>query len=112
MSLYRIRGVWYINLPAKTGRYRRSTGTTDKKEAQEFHDEIKVRLWRLEKLGQRVITWGEAVQTWLDVKPRGMPDRYRIRKLGVKPSETLPLSGESLDQLLDGYSPGTFNRTL
>lgn len=112
MSLYRIKGVWYINLPAKTGRLRRSTGTTDKKEAEAFHDEIKARLWRLEKLGQRVITWEQAVEKWLSIKERGMPDRYRIRSLPFASQQTVPLSSEQVEASLDGMGPATFNRTL
>jgi integrase len=46
--------VWHIDLRAPDGRrIRQTTGTTDRKEAQEFHDKLKHELWRTAKLGDR-----------------------------------------------------------
>ena len=55
MSIYqRENGVWYINITAKSGkRIRESAGTTDKQQAQEYHDKIKHELWRIERTGDK-----------------------------------------------------------
>ncbi|MGU7780486.1 tyrosine-type recombinase/integrase [Burkholderia sp. PU8-34] len=43
------------------GRVRQSTGTTNRKEAQEYHDKLKHDLWRVAKMGERPsYTWDEA----------------------------------------------------
>jgi integrase len=113
VSLYRVGEVWYIDVPSKRGRVRRSAGTADKKEAQEYHDKIKQELWRQEKLGESPpVTWGAAVKKWLELKPRGLPDRYRLKDLGVGLSEHLPLSTEMVEQCLPDSSAGSWNRCL
>lgn len=46
-------------------RIRESTGTTDKKAAQEYHDKIKADLWRAEKLGEKPkVTLRQAIDRW------------------------------------------------
>ncbi|MDN8092107.1 site-specific integrase [Burkholderia multivorans] len=46
--------VWHIDIRKPGGgRLRQTTGTTDRKEAQEFHDKVKHELWRVAKLGER-----------------------------------------------------------
>lgn len=108
MPLYRVGLTWYIDLRTRKGRIRRSAGTTDKKAAQELHDRLKDALWRQERLGdQPAVTWGEAVKKWLTTKPRGIQDRYRLRALGIEPTEQLPLSEPPLDEL----EGANFNRT-
>lgn len=113
MSLYRVGEVWYIDVPAKRGRVRRSAGTTDKKAAQEYHDKVRQELWRQEKLGESPpVTWGEAVKKWLELKPRGLPDRYRIKAFGLPLAECLPLSTERASGLVTNSSAGSWNRSL
>lgn len=112
MSLYRVGETWYIDIAHDKGRIRRSTGTSNRKAAQELHDRLKEQLWREEKLGERFVTWGEAETKWLALKPRGMPDRYRLRSLSIPPSERMPLSSTRVEGLLDTYDGATFNRTL
>jgi len=53
MSIKQRNGVWYvfISVPGQP-RVRRSTGTTDKKAAQEYHDRLKAQLWRVAQLGE------------------------------------------------------------
>jgi integrase len=113
MSLYRVGEIWYIDLPTAKGRLRRSAGTADKKEAQSFHDEIKARIWRQEKLGEKPpITWGGAVEKWLSIKPRGLPDRYRLRALSISPSTSIPLPLDLMESLLSGMKAGSYNRCV
>ena len=113
VSLYRRGRIWWVELTHNGRRIRESSGTADKKAAQEYHEKRKGELWRQARLGEKApITWGEAIAKWLRLKPRGMPDRYRISSFGVTPKEWLPLSGSSL-KFLDSYeSPGSYNRAL
>lgn len=47
-------GIWWVDFTPPGGqRIRRSTGTKDKKQAQEFHDRLKADLWRIEQLGDK-----------------------------------------------------------
>ena len=112
MSLYRRNRIWYVQFSTRQGPVRRSTGTSDKKAAQEYHDKLKERIWRAERLGERTVTWGEAVKKWLELKPRGLPDRYRISAFGLDPSLSLPLSIETLSGVLTSSSAGSWNRSL
>ncbi len=70
MSLYKRGETWHINVRAPDGRrIRRSAGTKDKKCAQEYHDHLKVELWRVHNLGEKPRrTWQEAVVQWLQEK--------------------------------------------
>lgn len=111
MSIYQRGKTWWIELHTERGRHRESAKTTNKKAAQEFHDKRKEELWRRDRLGERTVTWGEAVRAWLAVKPRGLPDRYRIAALHFSPADSLPLGKERLSSL-SRMTPSTFNRTL
>jgi integrase len=45
-------GIWHLDIRSPGGeRIRRSTDTTDRKAAQEYHDHLKADLWRQDKLG-------------------------------------------------------------
>ncbi|MGQ5525649.1 tyrosine-type recombinase/integrase, partial [Chitinimonas sp. PSY-7] len=58
---------WYVDIISPSGkRIRRSTGTTDESQAQEYHDRLKSDLWRAERLGERIRrTFKEAALLWL-----------------------------------------------
>lgn len=65
MSLYKRPDspFWWVKLGRKT---RRSTGTTDRAEAEEFAETLRDRKWRIERLGDRgAISFDEAAQRWL-----------------------------------------------
>lgn len=70
MSLYKRKDspYWWVKLTPQSGpAIQRSTGTTDKVAAQEFHDRLKVSLWEQERLGIKPKrTWREAVVRWLE----------------------------------------------
>ncbi len=54
MSIRKRGGVYYLDLRSPSGeRIRRSCGTSDRKEAEEYHDRLKSELWRVHKLGER-----------------------------------------------------------
>ncbi len=57
---------WWLTLQIAGTRIRRSTGTTDRREAEEFEQRERERLWRIEKLGDRGATpFDEAAARWL-----------------------------------------------
>ncbi|WP_323011533.1 site-specific integrase [Castellaniella sp.] len=54
MSIRLRNGVWHVDFCAASGkRVRHSAGTTDKKQAQEYHDRLKAQLWRQSKFGDQ-----------------------------------------------------------
>src|SRR5688572_23128314 len=93
MPLYRIGKVWYIDLATQRGRVRRSSGTTDKRQAQAYYERLRNERWEQDRLGKRPsVTWLQAVQKWMQVKKPALPDRYLINSLRVDANTILPLS--------------------
>ena len=70
MALYKRGEVWWLRFDMPNGkRIRRSTGTTNKEQAEEYHDRLKADLWRVRKLGERPeYLWNDAVVKWLKEK--------------------------------------------
>lgn len=69
MSIYRRNGTpnWWISISVAGRKTRRSTGTEDRKQAQEYEERERDRLWRVHKLGERgSIRFTEAASSWLD----------------------------------------------
>jgi len=69
MSLYKRKDspYWWIKLIHNGQKIQRSTGTANKRQAQEYHDRLKVQFWEQEKLGNKPRrTWNEAVVRWLE----------------------------------------------
>lgn len=69
MSIRKRKGsdVWYLDIRKPDGsRIRQTTGTTNRKEAQEYHDKVKHELWREAKMGERpAYTWDDAAVRFL-----------------------------------------------
>ena len=71
MSLYRRKDspYWWVKLPAIAGEpkpIQQSTGTADKRRAQEVHDRLAHTRWEQARLGIKPRhTWEEAVLRWL-----------------------------------------------
>src|SRR5690606_7073038 len=67
MGLYRRGDVWWVHLTSPNGtRIRRSTGTQDEFQAQEFHDRLKVQLWEEQRLGVKPErSWQDAAVRWV-----------------------------------------------
>ena len=64
MSLYKRKDstVWWIKIYHKKRCLQRSTGTSDRRKAQEYHDKLKASLWEQDRLGVKPSrTWQEAV---------------------------------------------------
>lgn len=86
MSLYQRpdSDVWWVNIAVPGHpRLRRSTGTSDRFEAQRIHDEIKAGLWSVPKVKNRQ-RWGDAVLAWTAVEDRSESELLSLRKLGTK----------------------------
>ena len=105
MSLYKRGETWWVRFTAPSGkRIRQSTGTTDKRAAQEYHDRLKVELWRVHNLGEKPRrTWQEAVVQWLKDKEHKASlkdDRARLKWLHQF------LGGKYLDEIDRGLIAG------
>jgi integrase len=83
MPLYKQPGsdMWWVSISHPDHpRVRRSTGTTDRKEAQRIHDELKAQLWAQAPLKGR--TWGQAVLLWASAPGRSQSDILSMAKFG------------------------------
>src|ERR1035441_1761497 len=125
MSLYRRKDspYWWIKLPHDGRTIQKSSGTSDQKKAQEYHDKLKAQLWDLSRLGVKPShTWEEAVVRWLDEKSHKASiedDRRNFRWLhshlaGVTLAR---IDRDCVDRIAQarrksGISNGTVNRTL
>lgn len=71
MGLYRRKDspYWWIKLPpirSESGPLQQSTGTSDKRQAQQVHDKLAAARWEQDRLGVKPRhTWEEAVVRWL-----------------------------------------------
>lgn len=68
MSLRKRGSTWWLDVTTPGGqRIRESTGTSNRKAAQEYHDKLKAQAWREQKLGERrTMLWDEAAKRFLD----------------------------------------------
>lgn len=66
MSIKKRGATWHLDIALPTGgRLRRSAETSDRKAAQELHDQLKAQLWRQEKLGEKPLrSFDEAADRW------------------------------------------------
>ncbi len=68
MSIYQREGssVYWLTFYINGRRVRESTGTDNRKRAQEYHDRLKAQLWEQERLGTKPrYTWREAVVRYI-----------------------------------------------
>ncbi len=100
MSLYKRKDskIWWINISSPNGkRIRESTGTTNKKEAQEYHDRKKSDVWRQSKLNEKPRRlWQEAVIRFLNEK-RNIPS-YEFLVTNIKHLDVF-LQSKYLDEI-------------
>ena len=70
MSLIKRGKTWTISFTKPNGeRFRRSSGTKVKREAQELHDKLKREAWEQDRLGIPTgKTWDDAALCWLGSK--------------------------------------------
>jgi integrase len=121
MPLYRRPGspFWWVRIGRKT---RRSTGTADREQAEEFEAVLEQRLWRISKLGDRgAVSWKEASERWLrDSRRARTRDRWfldwLVSDIGEHPVSAIadPDVLEELrkDGLAAGWSHSTVDRMM
>lgn len=71
MSLYKRKDspYWWVKLSHNGRSIQKSTGTSERIKAREYHDKLKAQLWDITRLGTKPShTWEEAVIRWLDEK--------------------------------------------
>lgn len=124
MSLYKRGNTWWTRFTTPKGeRIRESTGTEDRKLAQEYHDRLKAKYWDVEKLGGKPERgWQEAVMRWLDEtqhKATQHDDIIHLRWLDpFLGQQTLAtITRDMIDGLIakrkgEGVSNATVNRML
>lgn len=86
MAIFKRGNTWWVSFTAPNGqRIRCSAETEDRKQAQEYHDRLKVEKWRVHKLGEKPRrTWQDAVVRWLretDHKADHEQDKAKLRWL-------------------------------
>lgn len=114
MPLYKQKdsAIWWVSLShPDLARVRRSTGTTDRAEAQRLHDEWKAQLHRQPKIQGR--TWGQAVILWASEPGRSESDVLSMAKFGrVYPDRPLSkVTAEGLEAALSFCkAPATYMR--
>lgn len=121
MPLYRRPNspFWWVRIGRST---RRSSGTTDRAEAEEFERVLAARLWRLNKLGDRgAIPWRDAANRWLNdsQRPKRRDREFLLwldPRIGEDPVSAVahPDALEELrqDGLAEGWSPATVDRLM
>lgn len=98
MALWKRARTYYVDITGPDGgRIRRSTGTSDREKAKEYHDKLKAELWDLTRLKRKPRrSWDEAAVRWLKEKAHKKSydgDVQRIRWF------TGHLRGKTLDQI-------------
>lgn len=70
MALKKRGAVWWVDITSPGGeRVRHSAKTGDPRQAQEYHDTLKAKLWRAAQLGEKPSRiWDEAAARWLREK--------------------------------------------
>lgn len=122
MSVYRRAGTdhFWINVSVAGVKTRKSAGTTDRQQAEEFEHRERDRLWRLHRVGDRGATsFGSAAQRWLDettkrtvAKDRAILDWFN----GYLEHEPLTaIDRDAIEELRriaisDGCAPATVDR--
>ena len=98
MAIYKRGRIFWCEWEVGGKRIRETTGTTDRKAAQEYHDRRRSDLWRQTKVGDvRIPTWDEAALAWIDdhAQHKRSFETDRLRLLTLNPM----LTGKSLSEL-------------
>lgn len=98
MALWKRARIYYVKLTAPDGtNIRRSTGTSDRKKAEEYHDKLKAELWDLARLKRKPRhSWDEAALRWLKEKAHKKSYRDDVSRIRWF---TRHLRGKMLDQV-------------
>jgi integrase len=124
MSLFKRGNIWWTRFTTANGeRIRESTGTDDRKQAQEYHDRLKAKYWEVQKLGEKPErSWQDAVMRWLDEtshKASQHDDIHHLRWLDpyLGALSLNNITRDRIDQMItqrksEGVSNATVNRML
>lgn len=112
MSLYKVGQTWYVYVVAGGERVRRSARTSDKREAQRFHDELKAELWATKPAIPAGHTFTDAIKEWLALGERDQADKYRIRAIGLADVPLGDIDEERLAAILSRHKGSTRNRVI
>src|SRR3546814_12468516 len=98
MALWKRASKYYVEFTAPDGtRVRRSTGTSDRRKAEEYHDRLKAELWEASRLKKKTKrTWDEAALRWLKEKAHKKSRRADVQRLRWF---TTNLRGKGLDEV-------------
>lgn len=109
MALYRRAGIYYVKLTAPDGTpVRHTTGTAERKKAEEYHDKLKAQLWDLAKLKKKPKrTWDEAALRWLQEKAHKKSYRDDVSRIKWF---TRFLRGKTMDQVSRDMIDGIISR--
>lgn len=81
MPLYKRKGsaVFWCRGSVASQPYRKTTGTVDREEAEEFEERERQRLWRLHKLGDKsFVLWREAAERWMKTTAKRSTDMDKM----------------------------------
>lgn len=109
MSLYKIGETYYVYIVHNGRRIRRSTGSTDRQEAQRYHDELKAGLWQQKHKGH---TLNDALKLWLKQSPRSRNEKNAIALLlSLYPNRPISeITGTDILDALADKGPAHANR--
>jgi integrase len=119
MAIYKRGSIYHVYIASPSGqRIRRSTGTSDKKLAQRFHDELKARLWREATFGERPThSFDEAALRWLREKAhkatlRNDAQHIKFFRETFGTKTLTSITRDAVSELVDGLdiSNGSRNR--
>jgi integrase len=126
MALYKRGTTWWIRFTTPTGQQiRRSAKTSNRKDAQHYHDALRAEAWKRDLIGEvapipRI--WDDAVERWLDERgeyPSRQDDIYWLRWLDkwLRSKPLQAITGDMIDSLrrrkkAEGVSNRTVNAVL
>ena len=124
MSLYKRPGstVFWCRFTLGGVRIQQSTGSTERKAAEEYEEILRRRTWRQVKLGERTGTWSQAVKKWEGERGARASTKHRDKEITDwfdQAIARLPLSAINADvikaareKLRETRAPSTVNRYL
>ena len=124
MSLYKRKDsqVYWVKISIAGQVIQRSTGTTVKQEAQEFHDKLKAEFWQQQKLGAKPVrSWKETVVRFLqETSDKRTHEHDKMKLVWLDPylghlslnDITVSVIDEIRQAKLKGNSKSTVNRYL
>jgi integrase len=125
MSIFKRKGSrnWQCEWSIGGKTIKESSGTADRKAAQEFHDRRSAELWRLQKFGEHSTTFEQAALAWWNehasTKRSAETDRIRLRRVAHEFAgmQIATITTPALDRFAvtlrrEGSAPSTINKSL